>query len=79
MGKLFNIPDTSGVVMTNSHYYAYLKESKPTDIHAIKTKTAYLESLGFVVGEDKLKEGDLDILKAIEQTYFQIEIKPTLN
>lgn len=79
MGKLFNIPDTSEVVMTKSHYYAYLKESKPTDIHAIKTKTAYLQSLGFVLGEDKLKEGDLDILKAIEQTYFQIEIKPTLN
>lgn len=69
--------DTSKLIV-ESHYYAWLKENKPSDIHKINTKVNYLVEQGFVIGIDYIGEEQLMTLKSIEDTYFSFEIKPTL-
>lgn len=56
--------------MTMCDYYKWLEETKPTNIHTIETKKQYLETFGFNVGVDVLKERTIKNLKYIEQYYF---------
>ena len=73
----FNIPDHNkeNIPACELHYYHWLKSSKVTDIHSINTKKKYLESLGFIAGKNHISEQDLNLLKAIEQIFFNNELK----
>lgn len=65
--------------MTECDYYKWLEETKPTDIHSIETKKLYLETFGFTVGVDVLKERTLKNLKYIEQYYFDRYIRRSIR
>jgi hypothetical protein len=69
--------DTS-ILMVETHYYKWLEEKQPMDIHTIKTKTDYLSEQGFVVGVDKISEEELKTLKYVEQHYFSLNLKSKL-
>ncbi len=77
---LFKIKDQDdSQLMVNSHYYKWLLEQQPRDIHSIHTKMAYLESEGFVLLDNSISSEDSQRLRYIEQFYFDQEIKPTLQ
>lgn len=70
---LFQIKDKDdSQPIKETHYYGWLVENNVQDVHSIKTKTQYLEEQGFVVGTDRLEEGDIQRLKAIETVYYRI-------
>lgn len=72
----FTIKDTdTSKLMVETHYYKWLQEKQPTDIHAIKTKIDYLSEQGFVVGVDRISEEEIKTLMYIEQKYFDINLK----
>ena len=74
----FKIPD-SGKMSTpfkELHFYKWLDENeKEGNHHRIKTKTKYLESLGFVKGEDKLSSDDLCLLKHTLDYHWDFNFK----
>ncbi len=72
---LFNIQDKTDSIIVESHYYNWLSEQNLDDIHNIKTKTDYLKSQGFVMGQDRITEEDLKILKAIEEVFYLVNLK----
>lgn len=73
---VFKLPnDTNFKEVTQTSYYQWLSNKKPSDIHAVKTKTEYIESLGFVLGQDRLEEGVVRHLKFIEDVFFKREIR----
>lgn len=75
----FKIPDQDdSQLITETHYYGWLTDTQPDNIHKLHTKLAYLKYLGFAVGEDFLDEVTLFRLKAIEQTYFLLNISPKI-
>tara|TARA_R110000868_G_scaffold72709_1_gene211522 strand:+ start:38 stop:271 length:234 start_codon:yes stop_codon:yes gene_type:complete len=74
--KIKDIKDKEQFV--NTHYFHWLQDKKPKDIHSIDTKIEYLSEQGFTKGTDKISEQDLYRLQSIEEYYFYAEIKPTL-
>lgn len=66
-------PETCSITLCD--YYVWLQETSPNDIHSVETKKKYLETFGFIVGVDALKERTLRNLKYIEQYYFDRYIK----
>lgn len=77
MANLFLLPDTNrDQLMVEGHYYKWLSTKNFDDVHFINTKTQYLESLGFIVGTDFITDANLQMLKAIEQYYVQLVLKP---
>lgn len=76
----FKIKDTDpNQLITETDYYKWLQNKKPTDIHSINTKIDYLTEQGFAKGKDKLSESDLRLLQYSERFYFDLEIKPKLE
>lgn len=65
--------------MVNTHYYKWLLQKQPKNIHAINTKIEYLTEQGFKLFEDAITNEELFTLQAVEQHYFHNEIKPILD
>jgi hypothetical protein len=65
--------------IVETHYYKWLLEKQPKDIHSIHTKMEYLESQGFIILNNSISSVDAQRLKIIEEHYFDREIKPNLK
>jgi hypothetical protein len=73
---LFKIKDIdTSIPIENTHYFNWLNSQNLLDIHSIETKKAYLKSIGFEIGKDRISSKAIDTLRYIEQYYF----RKTLN
>lgn len=70
--------DSGDTPVKELHYYKWLKENKPTDIHYGTTKLEYLNVQGFSIHNHKLREEDIHTLRYCEHTYFREVLKPKL-
>jgi hypothetical protein len=74
--KVFHIFDKdTNQLLVETHYYKWLLEKQPEDIHFIDTKLSYLVEQGFKIGQDKVTETSHSILKSAEEHYFYNEIR----
>lgn len=72
---LFKLPNQNNIPFADTDYYKWLIKQNLKDVHAVKTKTEYLESIGFIIGTDRLSEEDIRGLKYIEDEYYKVEVR----
>ena len=61
------------------HYYRWLKTGYVKEQSCTDTAFVYLELHGFVRGENRLRNPQIDLLTTIYSCYFDKEIKPQLD
>jgi hypothetical protein len=74
MGTFKTQDQDDKILFTDTHYYKWLENKQPIDIHNINTKVEYLTEQGFEKGRDTVTEEELIRLKYIEQYYFRFQI-----
>lgn len=76
--RLIKLNIDKKIDMKLTSFYKWLEQQKPKDIN-LETKINYLKEVhGFVIGETKISESDLQSLNYIQDYYFEYEIKPKL-